>query len=172
MGNRSGHRGLALPDQYSSGLYYCGLHAVGLFFVWPQEERREIIRHPLRIDVRKTGGRVTMYDCVFCTLLGTKIIVEDELVRAFYDKYPVSSGHVLIVPKRHAASLFEATQAELESVGKLLIKVKEHLEERFHPAGYNIGVNVGEVAGQTISHWHVHVIPRYQGDAGLVRWHA
>lgn len=113
-----------------------------------------------------------MHNCVFCTLIGTEIIVEDELVRAFYDKYPVSSGHVLIVPKRHAASLFEATQAELESVGKLLMKVKDLLDERFHPAGYNIGANVGEVAGQTIFHWHVHVIPRYQGDAGLVRWHA
>jgi len=113
-----------------------------------------------------------MNDCVFCTLLGTKIIVEDELARAFFDKYPVSAGHVLIVPKRHAVSLFEATQAELVSVGKLLIKVKELLDERFHPAGYNIGVNVGEVAGQTIFHWHVHVIPRYRGDAGLVKWHA
>ncbi|HBP65462.1 MAG TPA: HIT family protein [Desulfosporosinus sp.] len=113
-----------------------------------------------------------MNDCVFCTLLGTKIIVEDELARAFFDKYPVSAGHVLIVPKRHAVSVFEATQAELVSVGKLLIKVKELLDERFHPAGYNIGVNVGEVAGQTIFHWHVHVIPRYRGDAGLVKWHA
>ena len=113
-----------------------------------------------------------MQDCVFCTLLGTEIIVEDELARAFFDKYPVSAGHVLIVPKRHAVSLFEATQEELASVGKLLIKVKELLDERFHPAGYNIGVNVGEVAGQTIFHWHVHVIPRYHGDAGLVRWHA
>ena len=113
-----------------------------------------------------------MQNCVFCTLIGAQIIVEDELARAFFDKYPVSAGHVLIVPKWHATSLFEATQAELVSVGKLLITVKELLDERFHPDGYNIGVNVGEVAGQTIFHWHVHVIPRYRGDAGLVKWHA
>lgn len=112
-----------------------------------------------------------MNDCVFCTLLGTKIIVEDELARAFFDKYPVSPGHVLIVPKRHAVTIFGATQEEWESVGKLLIKVKELLEDRFHPDGYNIAINVGEVAGQTINHWHVHVIPRYQGDVGLVRLH-
>lgn len=113
-----------------------------------------------------------MNDCVFCTLLGTEIIVEDELARAFFDKYPVSEGHVLIVPKRHAASFFEATQEEIASVGELLKKVKEQLDERFHPDGYNIGVNVGQVAGQTIFHWHVHVIPRYRGDIGSVQWHA
>lgn len=113
-----------------------------------------------------------MNDCVFCTLLGTEIIVENELARAFFDKYPVSEGHVLIVPKRHVVSVFDATQEEMESVGELLKKVKEQLDERFHPDGYNIGVNVGEVAGQSIFHWHVHVIPRYRGDAGSVRWHA
>jgi diadenosine tetraphosphate (Ap4A) HIT family hydrolase len=113
-----------------------------------------------------------MNDCVFCTLLGTEIIVENELARAFFDKYPISEGHILIVPKRHVVSVFDATQEEMESVGELLKKVKEQLDERFHPDGYNIGVNVGEVAGQTILHWHVHVIPRYRGDAESVRWHA
>jgi len=113
-----------------------------------------------------------MDDCVFCTLQGAEILIEDELARAFFDKYPVSEGHVLIVPKRHAASIFEATPEEIASVGALLKKVKEQLDERFHPDGYNIGANVGEVAGQSIFHWHVHVIPRYLGDAGSVRWHA
>lgn len=113
-----------------------------------------------------------MSDCVFCTLQGAEILVEDELTRAFFDKYPVSKGHVLIVPKRHASSVFDATLEEMASVGELLKKVKEQLDERFHPDGYNIGVNVGAVAGQTIFHWHVHIIPRYRGDAGSVRWHA
>jgi len=113
-----------------------------------------------------------MNDCVFCRLLGTEILVEDELARAFFDKYPVSEGHVLIVPKRHTSSFFDATQEEVASVRKLLKKVKEQIDERFHPDGYNIGVNVGEVAGQTIFHWHLHVIPRYSGDVGSVRWHA
>jgi diadenosine tetraphosphate (Ap4A) HIT family hydrolase len=111
-----------------------------------------------------------MNDCVFCTI-ETEILVEDEIARAFFDKYPVSEGHVLIVPKRHVASLFDATQEEMVSLGELLKKVKEILDERFHPDGYNIGSNVGGASGQTIFHWHVHVIPRYRGDAGSVRWH-
>ena len=112
-----------------------------------------------------------MEECLFCTL-EPEILVEDELARAFFDKYPVSEGHVLIVPKRHAASFFEATPEEMVSIGKLLKKVKELLDERYHPDGYNVGANIGNVAGQTIFHYHVHVIPRYNGDAGSVRWHA
>ena len=113
-----------------------------------------------------------MNECVFCTLPETVNLVENELARAFFDKYPVSKGHVLIVPKRHSASFFEATPEEMVSIGDLLTKVKEKLDEQFHPDGYNIGANVGSVAGQTVFHWHVHVIPRYQGDAGSVQWHA
>ncbi|EGW38560.1 MULTISPECIES: HIT family protein [unclassified Desulfosporosinus] len=113
-----------------------------------------------------------MNDCVFCTLPETQILVENELARAFFDKYPVSAGHVLIVPKRHTANLFDATKEEMASIGDLLRKVKEQLDEQFHPDGYNVGVNVGEAAGQTVFHLHVHVIPRYHGDAGSVQWHS
>ncbi|EHQ87980.1 HIT family protein [Desulfosporosinus youngiae] len=113
-----------------------------------------------------------MNECVFCTLPEEVNLVENELVRAFYDKYPVSEGHVLIVPKKHASSFFEATAEEMASVGELLTKVKALLDERFHPDGYNVGVNVGSAAGQTVFHWHMHVIPRYKGDAGTVRWHS
>ncbi|TGE33547.1 HIT family protein [Desulfosporosinus sp. Sb-LF] len=113
-----------------------------------------------------------MNECVFCTLPETEILAENDLTRAFYDKYPVSDGHVLIVPKRHAANLFDATPEEMASVGALLTRVKIILDDRFHPDGYNIGANVGIAAGQTIFHWHVHVIPRYNGDAGSVRWHS
>lgn len=113
-----------------------------------------------------------MNGCIFCTLPETEILIENELAWAFFDKYPSSEGHVLIVPKRHAESLFDATEEEMTSLGELLKKVKEKLDERFHPDGYNIGANVGAVAGQKIFHWHVHVIPRYHGDAGLVRWHS
>ena len=113
-----------------------------------------------------------MNECVFCTLPETVNLVENELARAFYDKYPVSEGHVLIVPKKHASSFFDATAEEMASVGDLLTKVKELLDERFHPDGYNVGANVGTAAGQTVFHWHIHVIPRYKGDAGTVRWHA
>lgn len=71
-----------------------------------------------------------MSACVFCTLLEKEILVENELARAFFDKYPVSVGHVLIVPKRHAASLFDATKEEMASIGDLLRRVKEQLDEQ------------------------------------------
>jgi len=113
-----------------------------------------------------------MNDCVFCSLPKTVNIAENELARAFFDKYPVSPGHVLIVLKRHVANLFEATEEEMASIRNLLGRVKAQIDEQFHPDGYNVGANVGEVAGQTIFHLHVHVIPRYHGDAGTVRWHS
>lgn len=112
-----------------------------------------------------------MNGCVFCSLPETVNLVENELCRAFFDKYPVSKGHVLVVPKRHAATIFEATPEEMASIGDLLKKVKAELDDRFQPDGYNIGVNVGAIAGQSVFHYHVHVIPRYKGDNGLVRWH-
>ncbi|AFQ42926.1 HIT family protein [Desulfosporosinus meridiei] len=112
-----------------------------------------------------------MNECVFCTLPAEVNLVENDLVRAFYDKYPVSEGHVLIVPKNHASSFFDATAEEMASVGELLKRVKDLLDERFQPDGYNIGANIGSTAGQTVFHWHIHVIPRYNGDIGTVRWH-
>lgn len=104
-----------------------------------------------------------MSQCIFCTL-ETEVLVENALSQAFFDKYPVNKGHVLIIPKRHLATLFEATSEEMMSLWKLIEEVKEELNKRFHPDGYNIGVNIGAAAGQTIFHAHIHVIPRYQGD--------
>lgn len=105
-----------------------------------------------------------MIQCLFCTLQGTEILAKNEMAQAFFDKFPVNRGHVLIVPKRHLASLFDATMEEIMSIWKLLEEVKEELDKRFHPDGYNVGVNEGAAAGQTIFHMHVHVIPRYHGD--------
>ena len=105
-----------------------------------------------------------MTQCMFCTLPETDILVENDIALAFFDKFPVNEGHVLIITKRHLASLFDATQEEVMSIWKLLEEVKEELNKRFHPDGYNVGVNVGAAAGQTVFHMHVHVIPRYHGD--------
>jgi diadenosine tetraphosphate (Ap4A) HIT family hydrolase len=105
-----------------------------------------------------------MSECVFCALPETDILVQNEMARAFSDKFPVNKGHVLIIPKRHIASLFDLTEKEVISIWKLVEEVKEVLNTRFHPDGYNVGVNVGAAAGQTIFHVHVHVIPRYEGD--------
>jgi diadenosine tetraphosphate (Ap4A) HIT family hydrolase len=83
---------------------------------------------------------------------------------AFYDGFPVSPGHVLIIPKRHVASYFDLTSQEREAMTQMMLDVKLKLDERFHPDGYNIGINVGEYAGQSIFHCHMHLIPRYKGD--------
>ncbi|HHY62518.1 MAG TPA: HIT family protein [Bacillota bacterium] len=105
-----------------------------------------------------------MPQCIFCNLPKEKVIAENDLALAFYDAYPVNEGHVLIIPKRHVETYFDATQDEKNAISLLLAKAKEKLDERFHPDGYNIGVNVGAAAGQTIFHLHVHLIPRYAGD--------
>lgn len=105
-----------------------------------------------------------MTDCVFCMRPETEVVAENDLALAFYDKYPVNEGHVLIIPKRHVESFFEATQEELAAINQLLFVVKDRLANKFSPDGYNIGVNVDWAAGQTIFHLHVHIIPRYKGD--------
>ncbi len=105
-----------------------------------------------------------MPQCIFCNLPKEKVIAENDLALAFYDAYPVNEGHVLIIPKRHVETYFDATQDEKNAISLLLARATEKLDERFHPDGYNIGVNVGAAAGQTIFHIHVHLIPRYAGD--------
>lgn len=83
---------------------------------------------------------------------------------ATFDIYPVNKGHVLIIPKRHCGDYFELTDEEQSSCWKMVNKVKELLSERFNPDGFNVGINIGKVAGQTINHVHIHLIPRYKGD--------
>ena len=105
-----------------------------------------------------------MTECVFCSLEVNDILVQNEMAQAIFDKFPVNEGHVLIVPRRHVASLFDLTPEEVMSIWRLVEQVKEMLNNRFHPDGFNVGVNEGAAAGQTIFHLHVHVIPRYYGD--------
>lgn len=91
-------------------------------------------------------------------------INENELAAAMRDTFPVSPGHTLVVPKRLVCSLFELTDAEILDCWKLLNAERNRLEEEFSPDGFNVGVNIGEIAGQTIPHAHIHLIPRYKGD--------
>ena len=93
-----------------------------------------------------------------------EIICETATCVAFFDGYPVSPGHALIVPKRHASSYFDLTDHEREAMNVMLQYVKRVVDERFHPDGYNIGINVGQAAGQSVYHCHMHLIPRYAGD--------
>lgn len=106
-----------------------------------------------------------MRDCIFCAKTGKELLCENELAKAFYDNYPVNEGHTLVVPKRHIATYFEASSEELTAINDLIFEVKKILDKQYQPDGYNVGVNIGEAGGQTIFHLHVHVIPRYLGDA-------
>lgn len=100
--------------------------------------------------------------CPFCHV--EESIVRNALAYVRLDKYPVNPGHVLVIPYRHVANYFDATAEEREAILSLLDHAKAWLDREHAPAGYNVGVNVGAVAGQTIMHLHVHLIPRYPGD--------
>lgn len=112
--------------------------------------------------------------CPFCTFPRERIASADALAVVVRDAYPISPGHTLIVPRRHVASISEVTPDELRSLWSLLGDARRTLDESLGPDGYNIGVNDGLAAGQTVMHLHVHLIPRYRGDRpdprGGVRW--
>ncbi len=104
--------------------------------------------------------------CIFCEILKHQkyVVYENDLVFAIEDEYPVSKGHVLVIPKRHVSDYFELTKDEKIAIDEATMWLKETLDKMYHPDGYNIGVNCGEAAGQTVMHVHVHLIPRYKGD--------
>jgi diadenosine tetraphosphate (Ap4A) HIT family hydrolase len=112
--------------------------------------------------------------CPFCTLPQERIIDSNDLALVIRDSYPVSPGHTLVIPKRHIGSWFEITMKEQSAMLDLLGRAKAVLEGEFKPDGYNIGINDGPTAGQTVPHLHMHLIPRYEGDLedprGGVRW--
>ena len=92
------------------------------------------------------------------------VVLRNELCYARWDKYPVSEGHLLVIPFREFTSYFDATGAEKSALWSLVDEAKRFLDQKHHPDGYNVGINVGEAAGQTVMHMHIHVIPRYRGD--------
>ncbi|HYP68745.1 MAG TPA: HIT family protein [Thiobacillaceae bacterium] len=112
--------------------------------------------------------------CPFCQRDPARVLAEDDLVVIYKDGFPLSVGHTLIIPKRHIATLFEATSAEQLGLLKALNDARAMLDAAHHPDGFNIGINHGSAAGQTVLHLHIHLIPRYAGDMedprGGVRW--
>jgi diadenosine tetraphosphate (Ap4A) HIT family hydrolase len=92
------------------------------------------------------------------------MVLSDDLWFAAWDKYPVNKGHILIIPFRHISSYFDTTDEEKIALLAMIEKCKELLDEKFQPDGYNIGINIGQAAGQTVMHLHIHIIPRYSGD--------
>ncbi len=122
------------------------------------------------------------YETQFCPFCikgdGRELIMENDRAYATYDKYPVSTGHALIISKRHCGNYFDLTPEEQSCCWILVNGVKEIIRDRLHPDGFNIGINIEEAAGQTIPHVHIHLIPRYQGDVrepkggvrGVIPW--
>ena len=102
--------------------------------------------------------------CPFCDPCGLPVIFRRDAVFAIWDRFPVSDGHALIITDRHISSWFEASPAEQQAIFAALEECRGIILDRYHPGGFNIGVNIGSVAGQTIPHLHVHLIPRYDGD--------
>jgi diadenosine tetraphosphate (Ap4A) HIT family hydrolase len=117
---------------------------------------------------------MAQHDCPFCHLETNRIRLESEFAVAFLDGFPVTQGHTLVIPKRHVASLFELPDEEQAAVWRLVAQVRASLVTESAPDGFNVGVNDGTAAGQTVMHAHVHIIPRRQGDVaeprGGVRW--
>ena len=113
-------------------------------------------------------------NCPFCTLPTSRIVKENEHALLIRDAYPVSPGHSLVVPKRHIGSWFEASAEERGAMLALIDQAKAMIDAELTPDSYNIGINDGKAAGQTVPHLHMHLIPRFQGDVpdprGGVRW--
>ena len=113
--------------------------------------------------------------CPFCRLIAEAEYGDaNETAVAFPDAYPVSQGHMLIVPRRHVASVYDLDAAEQVGVWSLVAAVRATLPKEHEAEAFNIGINDGVAAGQTVAHAHVHVIPRYRGDVaeprGGIRW--
>ena len=101
--------------------------------------------------------------CIFCHL-DRPILASNERALAFYDAYPVSPGHALVVPKRHVRTIFDADEDDFAACFALVREVERILSAAHSPDGFNVGVNCEEAGGQSVWHGHIHVIPRYAGD--------
>src|SRR5262245_61572840 len=112
------------------------------------------------------GGTILLSSaaCPFCSPESKRVFFRGSCVYGLWDGFPVSPGHALLIPFRHIATWFDATDVERAELLTALEEARGVIERAHRPDGYNIGINIGEAAGQTISHLHVHVIPRYQGD--------
>lgn len=105
-----------------------------------------------------------MSACPFCSIPKGDILDENEYAVAVRDRCPVSDGHTLIITKRHVDDYFKLSIEEKDNVLALLERMKNVMDSELNPDGYNVGINIGEAAGQRILHVHIHLIPRISGD--------
>ena len=113
-------------------------------------------------------------DCPFCDPDSDQVWLENDIGMAMWDVFPVSEGHTVVVPRRHVTSIYELSSDDQAALWRLVAQARQRLQDDLHPDGFNVGLNDGEAAGQTVLHAHIHVIPRYGGDVadprGGVRW--
>jgi len=104
--------------------------------------------------------------CIFCDKINknNNTLFETSEWIAFFDEYPVSKGHTLLIPKKHFETYFDLPNSYTKTIDLAIKDVKKILDEKFHPDWYNIWFNYWEAAGQSIMHFHIHIIPRYKGD--------
>lgn len=121
-------------------------------------------------SVEATGGTARSRgpaDCLFCKLEDSslnEILIASVNFVVRWDNFPVSKGHVEVVPRRHVESFFDLTATEIAEAYELMRDARKMIDDDFSPAAYTIGVNDGAAAGRTIDHLHIHLIPRYEGD--------
>ena len=115
-----------------------------------------------------------MNDCIFCKIakgeIPSKTIYEDEMFRVILDLGPATKGHALVLPKAHYSNLFEMPQEAAADAMKVAKKVASLLKTKLNCDGLNLVQNNGETAGQTVMHFHLHVIPRYENDGQKILW--
>jgi diadenosine tetraphosphate (Ap4A) HIT family hydrolase len=115
-----------------------------------------------------------MSACAFCSINVARILRESDSAIAFFDAFPISEGHTLVIPRRHVRSIYDLPPTEQASLWEMVAQARDDLIGRFGSEAFNIGVNDGLEAGQTIPHAHIHIIPRRPGDVadprGGIRW--
>ncbi len=113
-------------------------------------------------------------DCIFCKIangeIPSKTIYEDDMFKVILDLGPAAKGHALVIPKDHYANLFELPEETAADAMKLAKKMAEKMKENLQADGFNLVQNNGEVAGQTVNHFHMHLIPRYKEDGQHILW--
>lgn len=113
-------------------------------------------------------------NCIFCKIangeISSKTLYEDDNFRVILDQGPATRGHALILPKEHYANLFELPEETAGEVMKLAKKMITKMKERLGCEGFNLVQNNGDLAGQTVFHFHMHVIPRYRADGQKIGW--
>ena len=133
---------------------------------WPREVRKAAVSPPL--------GANSQGKCPFCDIPMESVVAESRHAVAIRDRYPVSHGHTLVIPKAHAETLFAQSAVVQAAIWRLVATVRDDLQSEFNPVGFNVGLNDGRAAGQTVEHAHVHIIPRRDGDVadprGGIRW--